>query len=151
MASGGIIPGILTCFLSGAIAALGLFLLSKCAAKAPHRRSSFFAVSQMTFPKAAVLFDGAVVIKCFGVSIRCAFDLRLSVSSTSTRADGRLLLQLPHNTENTNVLCREGLVPCLVAIRPTGVGALWSHLDIYLHDSAHSTVLSEELALSSTH
>ncbi len=74
MASAGIIPGILTCFLSGAIAALGLFFLSKCAAKAPHRRSSFFAVSQMTFPKAAVLFDAAVVIKCFGVSIRCAID-----------------------------------------------------------------------------
>ena len=76
MASVGIIPGILTCFSSGAIAALGLFFLSKCAAKAPHRRSSFFAVSQMTFPKASIFFDGAVVIKCFGVSIRCAFDHR---------------------------------------------------------------------------
>ena len=74
MASVGIIPGMLTCFFSGAIAALGLFFLSKCAAKVPHRRSSFFAVSQMTFPKAAVLFDAAVVIKCFGVSIRCAIN-----------------------------------------------------------------------------
>ena len=74
MASVGIIPGIFTCLFSGAIAALGLFFLSKCAAKAPHRRSSFFAVSQMTFPKAAVFFDAAVVIKCFGVSIRCASD-----------------------------------------------------------------------------
>jgi amino acid permease len=74
MASVGLIPGIFTCLFSGTIAALGLFLLSKCAAKVPHRRSSFFAVSQMTFPKAAVFFDAAVVIKCFGVSIRYAFD-----------------------------------------------------------------------------
>jgi amino acid permease len=76
MASVGIIPGILACLFSGAVAALGLFFLSKCAAKAPHRRASFFAVSQMTFPKAAVFFDAAVAIKCFGVSIRCAFDPR---------------------------------------------------------------------------
>lgn len=151
MASAGIIPGILTCFFSGAIAALGLFFLSKCAAKAPHRRSSFFAVSQMTFPKAAVLFDAAVVIKCFGVSIRCAIDPRSSLSSNSIRADKRFLLQLPHNTEITNAFCREGLVQCLVAIRPAGVGALWSHLGIHLHGSARPTVLPEELALSPTH
>jgi amino acid permease len=70
MASGGMIPGILTCVFSGCMAALGLYFLSRCAAKAPPRRASFFAISQMTFPSAAIWFDVAIAIKCFGVSIR---------------------------------------------------------------------------------
>ncbi|KAJ8521235.1 hypothetical protein ONZ45_g2045 [Pleurotus djamor] len=69
MASAGLVPGMITCVFSGSVAAFGLYLLSLCAAKAPHRRSSFFAVSQLTFPKAAVFFDAAIAIKCFGVSI----------------------------------------------------------------------------------
>ncbi|KAF9071543.1 transmembrane amino acid transporter protein-domain-containing protein [Rhodocollybia butyracea] len=69
LASAGILPGMITCVLSGGIASFGLYLLSLCAAKTPHRRSSFFAVAQMTFPRAAVFFDGAIAVKCFGVSI----------------------------------------------------------------------------------
>ncbi|RDB23312.1 Vacuolar amino acid transporter 5 [Hypsizygus marmoreus] len=69
MASAGIIPGIITCILSGSVAGFGLYLLSLCATQTPHRRSSFFAVAQLTFPKAAVFFDAAIAIKCFGVSI----------------------------------------------------------------------------------
>ncbi|KAL1667106.1 transmembrane amino acid transporter protein-domain-containing protein [Schizophyllum commune] len=69
MASAGIIPGIITCIFSGSVAAFGLYLLSLCATKTPHRRSSFFAVAQMTFPRAAVFFDAAIAIKCFGVSV----------------------------------------------------------------------------------
>ncbi|KAF8659850.1 hypothetical protein AX16_001735 [Volvariella volvacea WC 439] len=69
MASSGIIPGILTCVFSGGVAAFGLYLLSLCATRTPHRRASFFAVSQLTFPKAAVFFDAAIATKCFGVSI----------------------------------------------------------------------------------
>ncbi|KAK7024960.1 aa-trans domain-containing protein [Favolaschia claudopus] len=68
MASAGLIPGMLTCLFSGSVAVFGLFLLSLCAARAPHRRSSFFAISKMTFPKAAILFDAAIAAKCFGVS-----------------------------------------------------------------------------------
>ena len=60
MASAGVIPGAVTCLLSGGIAAFGLYLLSLCAEKAPHRRSSFFAVAQLTFPKAAIFFDAAI-------------------------------------------------------------------------------------------
>ncbi|KAG9089407.1 hypothetical protein FRC07_012340, partial [Ceratobasidium sp. 392] len=44
-------------------------MLSRCATRTPHRRSSFFAVSKITFPAAAVFFDAAIAIKCFGVSI----------------------------------------------------------------------------------
>ncbi|CCL98599.1 uncharacterized protein FIBRA_00601 [Fibroporia radiculosa] len=69
MASAGIVPGIITCMFSGSAAAFGLYLLSLCAVKAPHRRASFFAVSELTFPRAAVFFDAAIAIKCFGVSI----------------------------------------------------------------------------------
>ncbi|KAK0489023.1 vacuolar amino acid transporter 5 [Armillaria novae-zelandiae] len=69
MASAGLLPGMITCLFSGSVAAFGLYLLSLCAAKAPHRRSSFFAVAQLTFPKAAVFFDAAIAVKCFGVSI----------------------------------------------------------------------------------
>lgn len=69
MASSGIIPGIITCLFSGAVAAFGLHLLSICATRTAHRKASFFAVSRLTFPKAAVFFDAAIAIKCFGVSI----------------------------------------------------------------------------------
>jgi amino acid permease len=70
MASGGIIPIMITCALSGGVAAFGLYLLSLCAQYTPRRRASFFAVAQLTFPSAAVFFDAAIAIKCFGVSIR---------------------------------------------------------------------------------
>lgn len=69
LASAGIIPGMLTCAFSGAVGAFGLYLLSACARHTPHRRSSFFAVASLTFPRAAVFFDAAIAIKCFGVSI----------------------------------------------------------------------------------
>ncbi|KZV74532.1 hypothetical protein PENSPDRAFT_625778 [Peniophora sp. CONT] len=69
LASAGIIPGMITCLFSGGVAAFGLHLLSICARHAPHRRASFFAVAELTFPRAAVFFDAAIAIKCFGVSI----------------------------------------------------------------------------------
>ncbi|KAF9506393.1 hypothetical protein BS47DRAFT_1378132 [Hydnum rufescens UP504] len=68
MASSGLIPGIITCIFSGSVAGFGLYLLSRCASQTPHRRSSFFAVAQLTYPSLAVFFDAAVAIKCFGVS-----------------------------------------------------------------------------------
>jgi amino acid permease len=69
MASAGIIPGMVTCVFSGSIATFGLYLLSLCATKTAHRRASFFAIAQLTFPSAAVFFDAAIATKCFGVSI----------------------------------------------------------------------------------
>lgn len=82
MASCGLIPGMISCFLSGSVAAFGLYLLSRCAAEAPHRKASFFAVAQLTYPSLAVFFDAAIAIKCFGVSIRCV-DLAYVVSDMS--------------------------------------------------------------------
>ncbi|KAH8832696.1 transmembrane amino acid transporter protein-domain-containing protein [Flagelloscypha sp. PMI_526] len=68
LASAGLLPGILTCIFSGSVAAFGLYLLSVCATYTGHRRASFFAVSRITWPAAAVYFDAAIAIKCFGVS-----------------------------------------------------------------------------------
>ncbi|KAI0318384.1 transmembrane amino acid transporter protein-domain-containing protein [Amylostereum chailletii] len=39
LASAGIIPGIITCVFSGGVAVFGLYLLTACARKAPHRRA----------------------------------------------------------------------------------------------------------------
>ncbi|CAG8710157.1 5425_t:CDS:2, partial [Gigaspora margarita] len=47
--------------MPAAVASVGLIMGS--------RSSSFFAVSQLTYPKAALFFDVAIAVKCFGVSI----------------------------------------------------------------------------------
>ena len=54
---------------SGMTSALGLYFLSKAAARTEGRDASFFAVSQITWPSAGVFFDLAIAIKCFGVGI----------------------------------------------------------------------------------
>jgi amino acid permease len=81
MASTGIIPGMISCIFCGSVAAFGLYLLSLAAKKAPHRRASFFVIAQLTFPRAAVFFDAAIAIKCFGVSVRLVSLLSSSGSS----------------------------------------------------------------------
>ncbi|CAG8779516.1 13612_t:CDS:1, partial [Ambispora leptoticha] len=56
-------------FFAAFTSGLGLFFLSRSAARTKGRNSSFFAVSKLTYPKAALFFDIAIAIKCFGVSI----------------------------------------------------------------------------------
>ena len=63
------IPGLLTILLSALTASSGLWLLSLSATRTGHRSSSFYAMSQLTYPRAAVFFDTAIAIKCFGVSV----------------------------------------------------------------------------------
>lgn len=65
----GLVPGILMVLVCGAAAAFGLYLLTRCAAMAPHRAASFSSLSNLTYPGLARLFDFAVALKCFGVSI----------------------------------------------------------------------------------
>ncbi|GAA5864930.1 hypothetical protein JCM3774_003912, partial [Rhodotorula dairenensis] len=65
----GLLPGILMVLVCGAAAAFGLYLLTRCAAMAPHRAASFSSLSVLTYPGLARLFDFAVALKCFGVSI----------------------------------------------------------------------------------
>ncbi|KAI9249639.1 transmembrane amino acid transporter protein-domain-containing protein [Sporodiniella umbellata] len=69
MASVGILPGFFLILLSAFASGLGLHFLSRCAARTQGRHASFFAISQLTWPKVAVLFDLAIAIKCFGVAV----------------------------------------------------------------------------------
>ncbi|KAI9505611.1 transmembrane amino acid transporter protein-domain-containing protein [Coemansia spiralis] len=69
LAALGLIFGSAVIILSACASGMGLYLLSRCARRTPGRDSSFFAVSKLTYPNAAVFFDIAIAIKCFGVSI----------------------------------------------------------------------------------
>ncbi|KAJ1835906.1 hypothetical protein LPJ73_007680, partial [Coemansia sp. RSA 2703] len=69
MASLGLALGSLVIMFSAFTSGMGLYLLSRCARRTNGRDASFFAVSKLTYPKAAVFFDAAIAIKCFGVSI----------------------------------------------------------------------------------
>ncbi|RKO89724.1 transmembrane amino acid transporter protein-domain-containing protein, partial [Blyttiomyces helicus] len=61
--------GIFLVGLSAAASAFGLLLLTRVATEVGGRRTSFFACSKATYPKAGVVIDLAIAVKCFGVSI----------------------------------------------------------------------------------
>lgn len=65
----GILLGSFVILWSGIAAAFGLYLQAQCARYLERGNSSFFALSQITYPTTAVLFDLAIAIKCFGVSV----------------------------------------------------------------------------------
>ena len=68
IASVGALPGALLICLFGCASGFGLFLLGRCAAFT-GRASSFNAISKLTYPKAAIFFDLAIAVKCFGVGV----------------------------------------------------------------------------------
>ncbi|WVR03398.1 hypothetical protein IAU60_000389 [Kwoniella sp. DSM 27419] len=76
-ASMGMLPGVISCAFSAATSIFGLYLLSRCAAVVgtrpgeEGRKASFNEVAKLTFGKgwATKLFDLAIAIKCFGVSV----------------------------------------------------------------------------------
>ncbi|KAI5867546.1 transmembrane amino acid transporter protein-domain-containing protein [Durotheca rogersii] len=65
----GMVFGTMVIIWSGMTSAFGLYLQSRCARYLDRGSSSFFALSQMTYPNAAVIFDAAIAIKCFGVAV----------------------------------------------------------------------------------
>ncbi|ROT41078.1 vacuolar amino acid transporter 5 [Sodiomyces alkalinus F11] len=65
----GIVLGSIMIVWSGLTAAFGLYLQGRCARYLDCGRSSFFAISKLTYPNAAVFFDGAIAVKCFGVGV----------------------------------------------------------------------------------
>ncbi|TGO44221.1 hypothetical protein BOTNAR_0893g00030 [Botryotinia narcissicola] len=65
----GILLGTFVIIWSGMMAAFGLYLQSRCARYLDRGTASFFALSQITYPNAAVIFDAAIAIKCFGVGV----------------------------------------------------------------------------------
>ncbi|KAJ1943174.1 hypothetical protein GGF37_002766 [Kickxella alabastrina] len=69
MAALGLAFGSLVIAFSAMTSGMGLYLLSRCARRTPGRDSSFFNVAKLTYPSAALFFDAAIAVKCFGVSI----------------------------------------------------------------------------------
>ena len=65
----GILLGTLVIIWSGLTAGFGLYLQMRCARYLEKGSASFFALSQITYPNAAVVFDAAIAIKCFGVGV----------------------------------------------------------------------------------
>lgn len=65
----GITLGVILIVWCGMTSAFGLYLQSRCARYLDRGTSSFFALSQITYPNAAVAFDAAIAIKCFGVGV----------------------------------------------------------------------------------
>lgn len=65
----GLIVGILLILFCGFTAALGLYLLTRCAARVGGRKNSFFTIASQALPNGAYWFDLAIALKCYGVSI----------------------------------------------------------------------------------
>ncbi|TKA67415.1 hypothetical protein B0A49_12333, partial [Cryomyces minteri] len=65
----GILLGVFIILWAGLTAGFGLYLQTRCARYLERGKSSFFALSQITYPNAAVVFDTAIAIKCFGVGV----------------------------------------------------------------------------------
>ncbi|ORX65075.1 putative AVT6-involved in amino acid efflux from the vacuole [Basidiobolus meristosporus CBS 931.73] len=69
IASVGLLIGSGLIGFSGCASGLGLYLLARCASRVDGRNASFNTISLLSYPDAAIWFDSAIAIKCFGVSI----------------------------------------------------------------------------------
>ncbi|KAK5136679.1 hypothetical protein LTR08_002332 [Meristemomyces frigidus] len=69
LANMGILLGTAVILWAGLTAGFGLYLQTRCARYLDRGSASFFALSQLTYPNAAVLFDAAIAVKCFGVGV----------------------------------------------------------------------------------
>ena len=65
----GITLGTFVIIWAGLTSGFGLYLQTRCARYLDRGSASFFALSQITYPNAAVIFDAAIAIKCFGVAV----------------------------------------------------------------------------------
>lgn len=65
----GMLLGTIVILWAGLTGGFGLYLQTRCAAYLERGSASFFALSQITYPNAAVIFDAAIAIKCFGVGV----------------------------------------------------------------------------------
>lgn len=67
--SNGVFLGTLIILFAGLTAGYGLLLQGISSRFVPKGTASFFSLSSKTYPSLAVLFDVAIVIKCFGVGV----------------------------------------------------------------------------------
>lgn len=68
-AAAGIVPGFFLVVICGLTSALGVYLLTRCAARLGGTQTSFFAIASAVWPSARQAIDAAIAIKCFGVAI----------------------------------------------------------------------------------
>jgi len=61
--------GIIAIIFFGLLAMFTLYLLAECAKIMGGRNVSFFSLSSRSYPRLSIIFDLAIAIKCFGVSI----------------------------------------------------------------------------------
>ena len=80
MSSMGVFTGVCVIIFAGSTSGIGLYFLSRCALRIERGHSSFFAVAKRTYPNAAIVFDSAIAIKCFGTSFRVLANLGVAVS-----------------------------------------------------------------------
>ena len=69
MSNMGVTLGVIVILWAGLTSGFGLYLQTRCARYLDRGSSSFFALSQITYPNAAVVFDAAIAVKCFGVGV----------------------------------------------------------------------------------
>ncbi|TIB06657.1 hypothetical protein E3P96_00205 [Wallemia ichthyophaga] len=70
ISSTGLIPAVILILLSSFLSSFGLYLLHLSSTQLGSKRSSSFnAVANITYPNAAIYFDIAIALKCFGVAI----------------------------------------------------------------------------------
>src|SRR5207248_9962009 len=65
----GILRGTFVILWAGLTSGFGLYLQTQCSRYLDRGSASFFALSQITYHNAAVIFDAAIAIKCFGVAV----------------------------------------------------------------------------------
>lgn len=66
MSQFGIVLGVFVIVFSAFASGFGLYLQARCSKYVERGTASFFSLSQLTYPNAAVIFDAAIAIKCFG-------------------------------------------------------------------------------------
>lgn len=69
MSKFGMTLGIFVILFCACTSGFGLYLQTRCARYVERGNASFFSLSQLTYPNASVVFDGAIAIKCFGVGV----------------------------------------------------------------------------------
>ena len=84
VASVGFIPGLIFLLLAAVLSGFGIYILSACSRMIGTRNASFLTLSQATYPKAALLFDGALVVKCFGVASAYLMTVGKTMGQTVT-------------------------------------------------------------------
>lgn len=67
--SQGVLIATLSILIAGVMTGIGLFFQAYAAGFLPKGQASFFTVSKITVPSLAVVFDFAIALKCFGVTV----------------------------------------------------------------------------------